>query len=212
MSSPDFANLFSQLPTKMVGIAVVVAPLTQYLKLRIPQLSGWRALGVNFALTSVASLSVCPDPAQLQTAAFWGGVVASSLAAAGIHGTGKSLGLFTGLFTLPPEYRDPLKFACPHVENDWLGRPDWTCPAIPGERCTDRAGQPCPPHVERLALTEGGGQPMSKGVAEAAAEDAGIAPLLGLPDFHKHEEWPMRIYEAVEREAAHFLAHQRLTL
>ena len=180
---PDTLAILQQLPAKMVGIAVLVAPSTQFIKRVAPaSLKGWKALALNFALTLVASLVAAEDaPDQIRTVAFWFSVAQATLLASGVHGIGKGLGLFEGVFQLPAEFRDPLKWACPHVENDAAGLPCWACPAIPGEGCTNQSGKPVPPHIERLALTEGGGEPVSKGVVEAATEAAGVAPLLSAP-------------------------------
>ena len=169
----DTHNLLSQMPAEMVGIAIVVAPLTQLLKRSIPELHGGRALAMNFFLTAVAQLSVAGAD-QVRTPAFWVTVIVTTLTASGVHGVGKGLCLFPKLFSLPPEDRDPLKFRCPHTENDIQGRPFWTCPAGPGDPCYSLAtSAPCPPHAERLALTQGGApSEMTEGQIAGALADA----------------------------------------
>ena len=97
----DAHNLLSQMPAKMVGIAIVVAPLTQVMKRAYPDLQGWRALAMNGFLTTVAQLSMS-SPDQVRTPAFWGAVFATSLTASGVHGVGKACVCFRSCFSCRP--------------------------------------------------------------------------------------------------------------
>src|SRR5579875_3881941 len=130
------------MPAELVGIAVLVAPITQLLKRLQPpgfRIHGWRALGLNFTLCLIAKLGTCAgDPGQIQHLPFWVSVVEATLIAAGVHGTGKGLGLFSGVFSLPEEDKDPLGWQCPHMEMDGSGRPVAMCNGVPGQECSWR--------------------------------------------------------------------------
>ena len=175
-------DLISQTPAALVGVAVLAAPIVQLLKVSIPQLRGWKALAANFGVCAIGALATHPDAGQVATLPFWVGILEATVGAAGVHGIGKGLGLFGGVFSLPENLKDPLQWQCPHVENDAEGRPVWMCPAGPGEQCVyrDIAGKAFPavqPHAERIALVTGGGPQMSEATAAAAADAAEVAPL-----------------------------------
>ncbi len=80
----------ASVPTKIVAIAVAVYPILQLLKKVFPQISGVWAIVFNVALAIFGYL-VTVQPAQLFSVDTLLALLSTVAAAAGIHGTIKSL-------------------------------------------------------------------------------------------------------------------------
>jgi hypothetical protein len=86
----DLAAFWSLLPVRLVLISGVVYVLVQAVKTIYPGLVGWKAMVLNGALSLTGVLSVA-KPGDLASAPFWASLLMTVAAAAGIHGTVRSL-------------------------------------------------------------------------------------------------------------------------
>lgn len=89
---PNFWNTFAvDAPVKIIAIAGALCTLIQLVKIRVPQLGGYWAIGMNLVLSiaGVLSLTKPEDMLTLSTAA---NILVVALGGAGMHGTAKLMG------------------------------------------------------------------------------------------------------------------------
>jgi hypothetical protein len=85
----DWHFILTQAPVKIVGLAVMLAPSLQGIKAKMPAVTGWKALALNFALSAIGVLALV-DPWSTAT---WAHIFELTLAASGVHNI---IGRFTG--------------------------------------------------------------------------------------------------------------------
>lgn len=85
-----WAYLYAHLPIVICGLGAALAPSLQLIKKLIPAITGWKALAVNFVMSTLAVFAVTPAD-QFWTVAAWMHVIQISGIAAAIHGTTKAL-------------------------------------------------------------------------------------------------------------------------
>jgi len=86
--SLDWNYIVHESPARIVVVAGMLCTLLQLLKRFVPKISGWYAVTLNILLSACSILAIT-KPDQIWTLATWQTVFATSLAAAGIHGTSK---------------------------------------------------------------------------------------------------------------------------
>lgn len=86
------------LATKVLGASVVIYAALQAIKKVWPQVGGWWAIALNVALSILAVLVVTPVD-QLWTTGTLIAIITAGAAAAGIHGTVRSLSAPTDVGT-----------------------------------------------------------------------------------------------------------------
>lgn len=80
------AAFWAALPVKLIALAGLVYTVIQVLKEIVPSVTGWKALALNIVLSAAGALAIA-TPGELQTPAFWAGLLMTVASASGIHGT-----------------------------------------------------------------------------------------------------------------------------